>query len=298
MATSGRSGSGWISSVRPLSPGDRRCPLPEPLLWSSWPPIIQDFTITPIGFGASRSRRSRAPTRVGSPVPEAPYSDAEHALWRDIVQALAPLHLSKAARCLREPGGIALPRDRLPQLEEVNLALQARTGFRMEPVEGLVAPRDFLAHLGRRVFLSTQYIRHASRPAYTPEPDVVHELVGHARSLGDERIAALNIAFGKAAEAARNEGEVERIIRVYWWTLEFGVVREDGSLRALGAGLLSSLHELSTFDGGPRLLPWSLSAMADTPYDPTGPQDHLFVAPSLSTLMRDLGAWLSPGALR
>ena len=249
------------------------------------------------GFNDRAYRKRRADIaaiarqyRSGDPVPRAPYSEDEHALWRDIVGALTPLIAERAARCHQEEG-LVLRMDRLPQLDAVNADLMRRTGFRMEPVEGLVAPRDFLAHLGRRVFLSTQYIRHASRPAYTPEPDIVHELIGHARSLGHPQLASLNEAFGKAVHHASAE-RVEALIRVYWWTLEFGVLEEGGVPLAFGAGLLSSIEELSTFDTKPTLRPWCLETMAQTAYDPTGPQDHLFVAPDFETMLTDLMQWL------
>ena len=92
----------------------------------------------------------------------------------------------------------------------------------MVPVEGLVAPRRFFSLLRDGVFNATQYVRHPSRPFYTPEPDVIHELVGHAATLAHPRLAAINRKFGEAA-AIGDRRLLTRIERVYWFTLEFGV---------------------------------------------------------------------------
>ena len=161
----------------------------------------------------------------------------------------------------------------------------------MEPVPGLVEARAFLQALSEGVFLSTQYVRHPSRPDYTPEPDVIHELVGHAASLAVPEVAALNRAFGAAARGASAERMLE-LERLYWWTLEFGAVLEQGRPRALGAGLLSSAQELGRLQRV-GVEAWSPERLARTPYDPTQLQPALYVAPSWEHLVRELLRWLS-----
>lgn len=231
--------------------------------------------------------------RSGSRVPDAPYSPREHGVWSTIRAALDPLHdehVHSELNALRDRVG--LPVDRIPQLAEVNAALD--TGFRMEPVAGLVRARVFLSHLGRGVFLSTQYIRHHSRPFYTPEPDVVHELVGHAATLAHPELAELNRRIGRLADRA-DEATMARIESVYWYTLEFGLVRQDGGLRGVGAGVLSSVGELRRavgLDAGVQLGEWDLDRIAATPYDPTDFQPVLFVAPSWTAMFEDLSGWL------
>src|SRR5438477_8102676 len=118
----------------------------------------------------------------------------------------------------------------------------------MLPVDGLFTAGAFLSQLARGVFLSTQNMRHHSVPLYTPEPDVVHELVGHAATFGHEGFVRLNRAFGEATLRARDDAAVEKIGRLYWFTLEFGVVREGAKLKVYGAGLLSSFGELGRFE--------------------------------------------------
>jgi phenylalanine-4-hydroxylase len=228
----------------------------------------------------------------GEPVPEVEYTRDEHDVWRTVWQHLEPLHEAYACReylaCSRV---VELSRTRIPQLSDVNRVLEARTGMRMLPVAGLVSARTFLSYLGRRVFLSTQYIRHQSRPLYTPEPDVVHELIGHAATFVHPGLTELNELFGSVT-AESDEATVERIARVYWYTLEFGAVEEAGGVKAFGAGLLSSAGELERLSEGARLMPFDPGTAAATPYDPTSYQPGYFVAESFDGLVAGVGSWL------
>jgi phenylalanine-4-hydroxylase len=230
--------------------------------------------------------------RRGAEVPRVNYSEEEHALWAQIVATLDPLHMHWASSGLLAAKKL-LPLDprRIPQLCELNLRLQNETGFAMEPVAGLVDARDFLTELADGVFLSTQYIRHTSAPFYTPEPDVVHELVGHAATLAAPQFAALSRCFGRAARAA-DASRLAQIERLYWFTLEYGVVREAGELKAVGAGLLSSHGELAAFAAKADLQDFDPEQAASTDYDPTDYQPRLFVAPSIEDMFRASEAWL------
>jgi phenylalanine-4-hydroxylase len=226
----------------------------------------------------------------GGPVPEVTYTAAEAEVWRVVLERLTPLHGRFACRAVQD-AALALPLDRwrIPQLAELNPRLVEATGFEMLPVAGLVSARTFLERLGQGAFLSTQYMRHPSAPLYTPEPDLVHELVGHAATLVHPDLAELSRALGRAAARAGDDG-LRALERVYWFTLEFGAVRQGTEVRALGAGLLSSVGELERLAGGPHL-PWDLARMAETPYDPTTFQPGYHVAPSFQRLLDDVGAW-------
>ena len=252
------------------------------------------------GYRARRDTIARIATahQTGAPVPPAPYVAGEHRVWRTVRAALLPLHRARVcAEILELQQVLPLGPDEIPQLAALNPRLHAVAGFRMEPVAGLVTARTFLRHLGQRVFLSTQYVRHESRPFYTPEPDVIHELVGHAATLVHPGIAELNRVFGEAAAVA-DGAEMARIARVYWYTLEFGLVGERGETKAFGAGLLSSVGELSRFDQAPTLRGWDLDEIAATPYDPTDYQPVLFVAPSFTRMLCDTTAWVRQGRWR
>jgi len=231
--------------------------------------------------------------RPGDPVPLAPYTAEEHGVWRTILATLAPIHDQWVCNEMNTvQTKLALDPRAIPQLQAVNRALSATSPFSMEPAAGLVTPRVFLEKLGQGIFLSTQYIRHHSRPLYTPEPDVVHELVGHAASLTHPDIARLSLAFGRAAIAA-DDTQLQRLINLYWYTLEFGALREDGTVKAYGAGLLSSAGELARFATEAELRPWDIDRIAATPFDPTDYQPQIYVAPSFAAMASDLDAWLS-----
>ena len=161
----------------------------------------------------------------------------------------------------------------------------------MEPVAGLVEPRVFLESLAEGIFLCTQYIRHHSTPHYTPEPDVVHEITGHAVTLASERLAELNRLVGEAVKRTRSAEALERLSRVYWFTIEFGVLREDGRVKAYGTGLLSSAGELEEMHRA-ELRPFDLEMASREQYDPTRYQPLLFCADSFEQVHQVLRAFL------
>lgn len=227
-----------------------------------------------------------------SPVPSAPYTAEEHEVWQRVCDEVASVHERFAfSEYLTHWRELRLPRDRIPQLEEVSALVQPRTGFRLEPVAGLVNTRTFLSALADKIFLSTQYIRHYSVPDYTPEPDVVHELIGHAAQLANPRFAALSMLFGRAAQACGSDEEVEVLGRIYWFTIEFGLVREAGRLKAYGAGLLSSFGELSAIETV-ESRPLDVEEIERHAFDVTRFQDVLYCADSIDKLEADLIGYL------
>src|SRR5438034_10635911 len=216
----------------------------------------------------------------GDPIPDAPYTAEEHQVWSVIWQALKPAHrLHACAEYLACVQRLSFASDRIPQLREVNEKVKAISGFRLEPVAGLVQPRVFLENLASGVFLCTQYIRHYSTPLYTPEPDVVHEILGHGVTLASERLAELNRLFGEAVKRTASNEALERLSRIYWFTIEFGVLRENGSLKAYGTGLLSSAGELEAMHKA-EMRSLDLDAASRQEYDPTHFQPVLFCADS------------------
>ena len=230
--------------------------------------------------------------KPGSAIPAAPYTELEHGVWKTIWEALGPAHREHAcAEYLECIDRLAFDPDRIPQLDEVSQKVEAISGFKLEPVAGLVEPRVFLESLARGVFLSTQYIRHHSTPLYTPEPDVAHEIIGHAVTLASPRLAELNRLFGEAVRRTKEAAELDRLARVYWFTIEFGVLREDGGIKAYGTGLLSSAGELAEMHKA-ELRPLDPDAAANHVYDPTHFQSILFCADSFDQMYEMLSRFL------
>jgi phenylalanine-4-hydroxylase len=228
----------------------------------------------------------------GDQIPDAPYTAEEHQVWRAIWTALGPAHQKHAcAEYLASLRRLSFAPDRIPQLREVNEKVQAISGFRLEPVAGLVQPRVFLENLANGVFLCTQYIRHHSTPLYTPEPDVVHEIVGHGVTLASERLAELNRLFGEAVKRTTAQDALDRLSRVYWFTIEFGVLREEESVKAYGTGLLSSAGEMEEMRDA-ELRPLDLEAASRQQYDPTHFQPVLFCAESFKAMYTKLREYL------
>ncbi|GAA4233264.1 phenylalanine-4-hydroxylase [Streptosporangium album] len=220
----------------------------------------------------------------GTPIPTAEYTDQEHEVWALISRELAIKHGKYAtAEYLDATERLGLPDDRIPQLQEVGELLRPLTGFQYLPAAGLVPLRDFYGVLADGFFHSTQYIRHHSTPLYTPEPDVVHEVIGHANALASDRYAALYRLAGGAARRVESDRALEFVSKVFWFTLEFGVMTDQQELRAYGAGILSSYGEVEEFRNMD-IRPLDLTAMGTTHYDITKYQDVLFRAESLEHL--------------
>jgi phenylalanine-4-hydroxylase len=223
--------------------------------------------------------------RHGEKIPEVDYTEAEKEVWKTVYSTLKkfyPTHACKEHRyimplletnCGYADGGV-------PQLQHISDFLQDCTGWRLRPVTGLLSSRDFLAGLAFRVFHSTQYLRHPAKPLYTPEPDLCHEILGHVPLFADPAFAAFSQEIGLASLGASDE-DIEKLSSVYWFTVEFGLTKEGDSVKAYGAGLLSSFGELEyALSGKPKLLPFDPAVAAVTEYPITTYQPTYFVTES------------------
>ncbi|CEM38549.1 unnamed protein product [Vitrella brassicaformis CCMP3155] len=207
------------------------------------------------GFSDPEYRKRReqiveqaAQYRSGQAIPRIDYSESEVGTWACVYDKLKTLFPDMACNefndALRELEAASIySSSAIPQLQDVSDYLQRRTGFTLRPVTGLLSGRDFLNALAFRVFFSTQYIRHHSQPLYTPEPDVCHELMGHAPMLLNKDFADFSQIIGLASLGATDE-DIRRLATCYWFSVEFGVLYQDGGIKAYGAGLLSSFGEL------------------------------------------------------
>jgi monomeric phenylalanine-4-hydroxylase len=213
------------------------------------------------------------------------YTEEEQNIWRHVAERLEELHEKHASPFyLRAKRDLGISTTRIPQLSEMNRRLKELTGFRLAPIEGLVETRAFLSWLSYRVMLSTQYIRHNSRPDYTPEPDIVHESIGHIPMFTNPNFADYSQFVGHGARLA-NDKQLEALGRLYWFTVDFGLVEHEGDIKAYGAGLLSSYGELAhAFSDCVERRPFDLEEVISTPYTYSDMQPVLYVIPSYAQL--------------
>jgi phenylalanine-4-hydroxylase len=231
-----------------------------------------------------------APTRID-------YLDSENETWRVAKAALdqrwrrcaAPAILDAAKR-------LDLPHDRVPQLDEVTAQLRPRGGFEFRAVPGLVPVAEFFGSLSRGVFLSTQYVRYHGSPLYTPEPDVLHEVIGHGTCLADPHLAMLHRQAGAAMVRLETEAARQFVADVFWFSVEFGVIESGASgegVRAYGAGLLSSVSELDWFVDNAEIRPLDIDAMGTISYDISRYQPVLFAGRSLAHVLDVVGEFFA-----
>jgi phenylalanine-4-hydroxylase len=261
--------------------------------------VTVELSDTHPGFSdpAYRARRNEIAAlsvdhAIGSPIPYVEYTDIEHDVWRTVSGELAAKHRTYATRSfLDAQEALALPGDHIPQLADVTRKLEPLSGFGYEPVAGLAPLRTFYGSFVDDVFFSTQYIRHHSSPLYTPEPDIVHEVIGHANQLADPRVARLYRLVGHAVARVETDAALRVLSRVFWFTFEFGVVEEDG-LKTYGAGILSSYGELDAFRLA-TIRPLDFAEMTRVDYDITKYQPVLFAARSLTQVYDALEGFLA-----
>ena len=130
---------------------------------------------------------------IGDRIPKVEYTEEEHKTWSEVLAKLSSLHKTHACKYFLDALSLVELNDKkVPQLCDINILLKDLSGFQMVPVAGLISPEHFLSRLGDKIFSATQYIRHHSSPFYTPEPDIIHELVGHAITLAHPFFSELN----------------------------------------------------------------------------------------------------------
>jgi phenylalanine-4-hydroxylase len=225
------------------------------------------------------------------PAPVIAYTEAEQDVWRTVSRELAVKHERYAVReYLEAKEAVGMPVDRVPGLDEISTLVRPLTGWSYVPAAGLVPLADFYGSLAERVFHSTQYVRHPSEPLYTPEPDIIHEVIGHGNLLASPRFAAIKQAAGDAARRVETDAGLQFIADVFWFTLEFGVVWEAGELKAYGAGILSSYGEIEEFRHM-EIRPLDFGEMGTIEYDITKYQPVLYAAESMDHLEEAVGGF-------
>lgn len=221
------------------------------------------------------------------------YSTEEDLLWGTMLSKLNAMHPRVASsRYLQAKERLPLPVTHTPRIDDLGRRLNSLTGFRLLPVDGLAPAREFYGRFGDDIFSTTMYLRCPSRPHYSPEPDMLHELVGHVVMLADPLFADLYRLFGKAANNAASEQDLQAISQVFWFTMETGLVQEDGRAKAYGAALLSSSGELAKLDTCP-VEKFSIQGMITSDYDISTYQGRLFIAQSVEEMVCEVRSFLT-----
>ena len=186
--------------------------------------------------------------KMGTPIPRIDYAPEETALWGYIYNKVRPLHYKhgckeyiKAMDDLENTG--LFKSTVIPQLEDLNAYLKQQTNWRIKPVNGILSQREFLNCLAFRTFCSTQYIRHPSQPEYTPEPDIMHEFLGHIPNFLNHKMCDISQRLGMLSLGA-SDAQVAMIGAIYWFTVEFGLCREGEDIKFYGAGPGGSFGEI------------------------------------------------------
>ncbi len=213
------------------------------------------------------------------------YSEAEHAVWQALIER--QLALLEGRACTEYLEGIqrlGLPRERIPQLDEINRVLASATGWQVVRVPALIPFQTFFELLANRQFPVATFIRRAEELDYLQEPDIFHEVFGHCPMLTNPWFAAFTHTYGQLGLTATKEARVY-LARLYWMTVEFGLVDAPAGRRIYGGGILSSPKEtLYCLSAAPEHLPFDAIEAMRTPYRIDILQPLYFVLPNLHSL--------------
>jgi phenylalanine-4-hydroxylase len=233
------------------------------------------------------------PIPVGAECRYPSYTADEQAVWRELFARQEKLLPGRAAdEFLRGLAVLDLDREKIPALADVSRKLHAATGWQIARTPGLLDAHDFFSHLARRIFPCTDYVRARSEMDYTPAPDCFHDIFGHTPMIVHPRFADFYQKIGQAALHCPSPDVEEGLTRIYWFTVEFGLIKNPTGLRIYGNGIISSYGETQhSLTGKVRKLPFDPLRVAAQPYDIWHFQDPLFVIESFEQLEEQFDAW-------
>jgi phenylalanine-4-hydroxylase len=217
------------------------------------------------------------------------YTESEHATWRTLFTRQSVLLGRHAApEVAAGLAALGIDANHIPRFSEVNALLAPLTGWRIVAVPGLIPEEHFFAHLAARAFPVSVWIRQPHELEYLSEPDLFHDFFGHVPLLGNPVFARFMQAYGMAGQKAQAHGAVALLARVYWYTVEFGLLQTSEGLRVYGAGILSSRGETvySIESPEPHRVAFDLERVMATDYCIDGFQRMYFVIDSFEQLFR------------
>ena len=226
--------------------------------------------------------------QLGPPIID--YTAEETRIWREVSPKLDALHRKHASSIyLEAKDALGISQKEIPQLRHLSKRLEAETNMHLVPAEGPLPYRTFYQYIGKRGFPVTQFIRHGSHPEFTPEPDMIHDCLGHVPPIMNHDYAELLTLIGKAVSATDDPEKVLALKRFSWFSIEFGLIEEKGETKVFGAGILSSTGEIPfSLSDKVKHRPFRTDEVIETDYDPSRMQDLLFIIPSFSFLRREI----------
>jgi phenylalanine-4-hydroxylase len=217
------------------------------------------------------------------------FSSDEHAMWDRLFARQSAMLPGRAAEAfLRGIDVLKLEKPGIPDYRELNARLMAATGWQVVAVPGLVPDDVFFDHLANRRFPAGNFIRSPEQIDYLQEPDVFHDVFGHVPMLADPVFADYMEAYGRGGLRSLGFGALHKLARLYWYTVEFGLIKESGGLRIYGAGIVSSYTEsiFALEDSSPNRIMFDLNRVMRTHYRIDDFQQNYFVISSLEDLLK------------
>jgi phenylalanine-4-hydroxylase len=216
----------------------------------------------------------------------AAYTPEQHAVWGILYERRMQSLLQTGSRLFLEGAErVGLRADSVPDLTDVNQRLRARTGWTAVPVAGFLPAREFFLCLSQRKFPTTVTVRPRAQLDYLPEPDIFHDVFGHVPLHAHPVFADFLQRFGRAASAAVTDGQVEAMARLFWFTVEFGLIQEGNETKVYGSGLISSHGDaVNALGPGCERRPFALDAVLAQPFQIDHFQNVLFTVGSFEQL--------------
>jgi phenylalanine-4-hydroxylase len=231
---------------------------------------------------------------VGDEIAYPRYTAEQHAVWRELYARQAQLLPGRAAdEFITGLAALDLDQTQIPALADGSRKLKAATGWRIARTPGLLDAHDFFSHLARRIFPCTDYVRARAELDYTPAPDCFHDIFGHTPMIMHPRFADFYQRIGQAALRSPTPAVEEELTRIYWFTVEFGLVKNGDALRIYGNGIISSYAETQhSLTDKVAKRPFDPDIVAATPYDIWHFQDVLFAIESFDHLGDAFDSWV------
>jgi len=232
------------------------------------------------------------PVPVGDEIVTPDYSEEDQNNWKFLFNRQMDLLPGRAGDAfMNGVEELGITSEGIPSLAKMSERMEAVTNWRIARIPGLLHEEDFFNLISKRVFPSTDYLRGADELDYTPAPDCFHDMFGHMPMLSEPAFADYYQLFGQAAMNAEGHQRVQ-LERLHWFTVEFGLVRQENGLRIFGAGILSSKGEVThAVNGEAKVIPFSADRVVEQEYEVWNLQPRLFALESFDQLVTEFRKW-------